>query len=82
MASYSVATTKDQLSRLIDLALAGERVVITRHGKPTVEMKVVTTAPEPSRADIYQEIEVLRAALPVSPEPAADLIRRLRDEGV
>lgn len=38
MASYSVANTKDNLSALIDKALAGEEVVITRRGKPTVRM--------------------------------------------
>jgi antitoxin (DNA-binding transcriptional repressor) of toxin-antitoxin stability system len=41
MARYSVATTKDNLSSLIDKALAGEEVIITRHGKPTVEMIAV-----------------------------------------
>lgn len=38
MASYSVAATKDNLSALIDKALAGEEVVITRRGKATVRM--------------------------------------------
>ena len=41
MARYSVATTKNTLSSLIDKALAGEEVVITRHGKPMVAMSVV-----------------------------------------
>lgn len=41
MAYYSVATTKDKLSSLINKALAGEVVIITRHGKPTVENRVV-----------------------------------------
>ena len=82
MASYSIATTKDQLSRLIDQALAGERVVITRHGKPTVEMTVVNTASEPSKTAIYDEIRRMRESLSVGPEPAVDLIRRIRDEGI
>lgn len=41
MPSYSVATTKDKLSSLIDKALAGEEVIITRYGKPAVELKIV-----------------------------------------
>ena len=41
MASYSVATTRDNLSSLIDKAMAGEEVVITRHGKPTVSLHIV-----------------------------------------
>jgi prevent-host-death family protein len=43
MAKYSVATTKNNLSSLIDKALAGEEVVITRHGKPTVSFSVVSS---------------------------------------
>ena len=38
MPNYSVAETKDKLSALIDRALAGEEVVITRRGKATVRM--------------------------------------------
>jgi prevent-host-death family protein len=38
MTRYSVANTKDHLSALIDKALAGEEVVITRHGKDTVRL--------------------------------------------
>jgi antitoxin (DNA-binding transcriptional repressor) of toxin-antitoxin stability system len=38
MPRYSVATTRNNLSQLIDKAVAGEEVIITRHGKPTVNM--------------------------------------------
>ena len=41
MAHYSVATAKDGLSRLIAKAEAGEEVIITRHGKPAVELRAV-----------------------------------------
>ena len=41
MASYSVATTRDNLSSLIDKAMAGEEVIITRHGKQTVSLEIV-----------------------------------------
>ncbi len=39
MPTYSVAETKDNLSALIDRALAGEEVVITRRGKEMVELR-------------------------------------------
>jgi prevent-host-death family protein len=53
MASYSVADAKNQLSNLIDRALSGEGVVITRHGKPMVELKAVQSPPRPvTQADI------------------------------
>lgn len=39
MATYSVADAKNGLPRLIDRALAGEEVIITRHGKPVAELR-------------------------------------------
>lgn len=49
MARYSVATTKDKLSSLIDKALAGEEVIITRHGTATVELKPVSRQSLPNK---------------------------------
>ncbi len=39
MAAYSVAEAKNRLPALIDKALEGEEVVITRHGKPVAELR-------------------------------------------
>jgi prevent-host-death family protein len=39
MATYSVAEAKNRLPALIDKALEGEEVVITRHGKPVAELR-------------------------------------------
>ena len=39
MSQHSVADAKNHLSDLINRALAGESVVITRHGNPVVELK-------------------------------------------
>ena len=39
MTAYSVADAKNRLPSLIDKALAGEEVVITRRGKPVVELR-------------------------------------------
>ncbi len=39
MASYSVAEAKSRLPALIDKAIEGEEVVITRHGKPVAELR-------------------------------------------
>lgn len=47
MAEYSVADAKNQLPRLIDLALQSEEVIITRRGKPVVELRPATLRPEP-----------------------------------
>jgi len=37
--AYSVAEAKNTLPKLIDKALAGEEVIITRRGKPVVEVR-------------------------------------------
>ncbi len=39
MQEHSVADAKTHLSGLIDRALAGEGVVITRHGRPVVALR-------------------------------------------
>jgi antitoxin (DNA-binding transcriptional repressor) of toxin-antitoxin stability system len=45
MTEYSVADAKNHLPKLIDKALAGEEVIITRRGKPMVELKRVPVRP-------------------------------------
>jgi antitoxin (DNA-binding transcriptional repressor) of toxin-antitoxin stability system len=50
MARYSVAEAKNGLPRLIDKALSGEEVVITRHGKATVELRAVQESRQPERS--------------------------------
>lgn len=50
MARYSVAEAKNGLPRLIDKALQGEEVVITRHGKATVELRAVREPRQPERS--------------------------------
>ncbi|HEY3889626.1 MAG TPA: type II toxin-antitoxin system Phd/YefM family antitoxin [Caulobacteraceae bacterium] len=53
MSTHSVADAKAHLSNLIDRAMDGEAVVITRHGQPVVELKALTTlAPPMSKADL------------------------------
>ena len=47
MATYSVADAKNQLPRLIDRALQGEEVVITRRGKPVIELRPTSVRPSP-----------------------------------
>ena len=48
MASISVYQARAELSRLIERALAGEEIVITRRGKPTVRLLPVEQ-PQPRR---------------------------------
>jgi prevent-host-death family protein len=82
MSTHSVAEAKNKLSELIDRALKGEDVVITRHGQPVVEMKPVT---KPARRMTAADLDWLKARTQqfgrLSPtEDAATLVRKMRDE--
>jgi prevent-host-death family protein len=81
MSTYSVADAKNQLSELIDRALRGEGVVITRYGRPMVELKPID---EPARAVSAADLDWLAAhrvgRMPTT-EDAGALVERLRDEG-
>jgi antitoxin (DNA-binding transcriptional repressor) of toxin-antitoxin stability system len=45
VSSYSVAQAEAGLPSLINPALAGEEVIVTRHGKPMVELRPAAPAP-------------------------------------
>lgn len=83
MAHYSVAMTKDKLSSLIDKALAGEEVVITRHGKPTVSLNVIETeqASKLTKAEAWERLRILRESLPMSSISYLDLKRMDEEDG-
>lgn len=65
MAQYSAAIDRDQLADLIDRALAGEEVVITRNGRPTVTLNKVE-ASTPS-VDVRSATERLQSRLAGTP---------------
>ncbi len=48
MTAYSVADAKNRLPKLIDRALAGEEVVITRRGKPVAELRPASRRATPA----------------------------------
>ena len=81
MSTHSVAEAKNQLSKLIDRALKGEGVVITRRGQPVVELRPVHPPPRPVTDADLDWLRAQRAKLPLSKVDAATLIRQMRDEG-
>lgn len=48
MTVFSVAEAKNRLPSLIDKALAGEEVIITRRGKPVVELRPASPRAAPA----------------------------------
>jgi antitoxin (DNA-binding transcriptional repressor) of toxin-antitoxin stability system len=67
MSTHTVAETKNQLSKLIDRALKGEHIVVTRRGQPVIE------------ADI-EWLRARRARLPRSKVDAGTFVSQMRDE--
>jgi antitoxin (DNA-binding transcriptional repressor) of toxin-antitoxin stability system len=78
MSTHSVAEAKNQLSRLIDRALAGEPVVITRHGHPVVEIKAVQPGSRHTPKEALAWLEGKRLKLPAGVDAQA-ILRQLRD---
>jgi prevent-host-death family protein len=79
MSQHSVADAKSHLSELIDRAVDGEHVVITRHGRPVAELKPIG---EPARPVSQADLDWLagrRVGKP-SRRNAGTLLRRMRDE--
>jgi antitoxin (DNA-binding transcriptional repressor) of toxin-antitoxin stability system len=80
MGAYSVADAKNNLSELIDRALEGEAVVVTRHGRPVVEIKAIQPAPRPiTKADL-EWLRAHRVRTRRPRESAGKLVERMRDE--
>jgi prevent-host-death family protein len=77
MRRVSGAEAKARLSALLDAVEHGEEVEITRRGRPIAK---ISPLPPPRRALDLEAIGRHLASLPVQPESAGDLVRRMRDE--
>jgi antitoxin (DNA-binding transcriptional repressor) of toxin-antitoxin stability system len=87
MSTHTVAETKNQLSKLINRALKGEHIVVTRRGQPVIEFKPVPAERKqedaPPRWTVEEQLEWLRARralLPRSNVDAETFVRQMRDE--
>ena len=91
MTTCTIAEAREQLPELIDRVLQGEPVVITQDGRPLVELKPITQAPDsavtrcPPRgttAEALKWLESRRLRLAPGAEDAVAIVRRMRDEGL
>jgi prevent-host-death family protein len=81
MSEHSVAEATSQLSALIDRALKGEEVVITRDGRPVVTLRpLAATAPRMTPAESLAWLRANRVRGTAAGEDAATTVRRLRDD--
>lgn len=81
MGSYSVADAKAGLPRLINRAIAGENVVITRHGKPVAEIRPTVAATGPmSKGEMYAWLASRRSVLKGPPMTSVELLNLIYDK--
>jgi prevent-host-death family protein len=80
MGTHSVAEAKNRLPELIDRALEGEDVVITRHGRPVVELKPIPKPARPVSAEDLDWLAAHRARRRSKKLDAGTLVSRMRDE--
>ena len=78
MESVSVAEAKAHLSNLLTRIERGREILITRRGRPVAKMSPVEGAKKPID---FEALRRLRARQPMSRISAAELIRKMRDEG-
>jgi prevent-host-death family protein len=81
MSTYNVVDAKNKLSELINRALRGETVTITRHGRPVVELKPVASARRPVMTEADLEwLRARRARMTPSQIDAGTFVSQMRDE--
>jgi prevent-host-death family protein len=80
MGKYSVAEARNNLSGLIDRALKGEGVVITRHGRSVVELKPISPIAEPITPEALDWLTQRRVGRRMPREDAAVSVRKIRGE--
>lgn len=82
MAAYSVAEAKNSLPRLLDRAIEGEKVIITRHGKPVAEIRSLPSLTPEQRKARLLEIANRRLSQPPLGMTTVELINGMYDEPV
>lgn len=80
MGHYSVADAKNRLSSLLAACERGERVTITRYGKPIAEIRPVGREPRRVTAASIDWIEQQLADLPAPSQDSVAQIEALRAE--
>jgi prevent-host-death family protein len=81
MSTHSVAEAKSKLSDLIDRALEGEAVIITRHGNPVAELKPIARALQPLTAADIDWLDDRRVGGKRRPlKDAGRFVSEMRDE--
>ena len=82
MSRYSVAEAKNTLPSLIDRAISGEEVVITRHGKPVAELRATLSREGRSAPSAYDWLRAGRDTLEPLAITSVELLDAMYEEGL
>jgi prevent-host-death family protein len=80
MSTHSVADAKNRLPELIDRALKGESVVITRHGRPVAELRPILKSAGKVSAAALDWLAARGVGAKPADEGAGAFVSRMRDE--
>jgi prevent-host-death family protein len=84
MGAYSLAQAQEQLAHLVDEALTGEVVTITRDGRPVVTLAPTEPEkqpePEPLTDEYLEGMRKRRALRPSLGGDSVTLVREMREE--
>jgi prevent-host-death family protein len=80
MSTHTVAEAKNQLSKLIDRALAGEAIVITRRGQPVIELRPIHPPPRPVSKAELDWLRARRTGRKRAKTDAGTLVTAMRNE--
>lgn len=77
MENVNLADAKARLSELVERAVAGDTVCITRRGKPVARL---TALAAPRALIDFAAMRALTQDMPLQPERAGDFVRRMRGQ--
>jgi prevent-host-death family protein len=80
MGTHSIEEAEKRLPELIDRALGGEAIIITRHGGPVAELKPISQPARPVSPADLDWLASLRAKLKRTKHNAAAFVSAMRDE--
>lgn len=79
MATYGVAEAKNNFTHLLDRVQEGEKITITRHGKPIAELNPPPKLTVEERWALMDELLERARSRPPWGISAAELVRSMRD---
>ncbi len=83
MSEYSIAEARNNLPKLVDRAVAGEEVTITRRGKPVAQLVARVSPPSPiDKPKSPYDVEWIKQHIvtPKTPLDGGALVRQMRDD--